>query len=437
MAKYQNLNHQQNGAVSQGGGRNTVYFFVVCIFVFSVIIAAVHLNVESSKLERTEDAAAVLITPVLQQSGHSSPPVQPPSPSQPPSYTEEEEECNLFEGRWVFYNDSIALYDAKECAYMSEQLACEKYGRKELSYQKWRWQPHHCNLPRFNATSILEKLRDKRLVYVGDSLNRGQWVSMVCLVEKAIRPGLKTMTVNGSLSSFKAIEYNASIEYYWAPMLVESNGDHPVNHSAEHRIVRVQAIEKHARHWTDADVLIFDSYLWWLSEKMKVVWGSFGSSDAIFKDVDMPLPYEMALRTWAEWLQVHIDRTKTQMFFVSLSPTHYRAEDWGGAKGKNCYDEIGPIRDENYWGSNSVVALMRIAERAISDLRTRGLKIELLNITQLSEYRKDGHPTIYRKQWEPLKKELLANPVSYADCAHWCLPGVPDTWNEILHTYIV
>ncbi|CAM8987352.1 unnamed protein product [Rhodiola kirilowii] len=26
---------------------------------------------------------------------------------------------------------------------------------------------------------------------------------------------------------------------------------------------------------------------------MKVVWGSFGSSDAIFKDVDMPLPYEM------------------------------------------------------------------------------------------------------------------------------------------------
>ncbi|KAL9680576.1 hypothetical protein QQ045_018457 [Rhodiola kirilowii] len=29
---------------------------------------------------------------------------------------------------------------------------------------------------------------------------------------------------------------------------------------------------------------------------MKVVWGSFGSSDAIFKDVDMPLPYEMAVR---------------------------------------------------------------------------------------------------------------------------------------------
>ncbi|KAL9662466.1 hypothetical protein QQ045_027299 [Rhodiola kirilowii] len=34
---------------------------------------------------------------------------------------------------------------------------------------------------------------------------------------------------------------------------------------------------------------------------MKVVWGSFGSSDAIFKDVDMPLPYEMVvLLRWGE-----------------------------------------------------------------------------------------------------------------------------------------
>ncbi|KAL9658898.1 hypothetical protein QQ045_015560 [Rhodiola kirilowii] len=34
---------------------------------------------------------------------------------------------------------------------------------------------------------------------------------------------------------------------------------------------------------------------------MKVVWGSFGSLDAIFKDVDMPLPYEMwVLLRWGE-----------------------------------------------------------------------------------------------------------------------------------------
>lgn len=54
---------------------------------------------------------------------------------------------------------------------------------------------------------MLERLRNKRLVFVGDSLNRGQWVSMVCLVDSLIPPTLKAMHINanGSLVSFKAI----------------------------------------------------------------------------------------------------------------------------------------------------------------------------------------------------------------------------------------
>lgn len=58
---------------------------------------------------------------------------------------------------------------------------------------------------RFNATTLLERLRNKRLVYVGDSLNRNQWVSMVCLVESAVPPELKSMHTNGSLTTFKVI----------------------------------------------------------------------------------------------------------------------------------------------------------------------------------------------------------------------------------------
>lgn len=59
-------------------------------------------------------------------------------------------------------------------------------------------------LIRFNATALLERLRNKRLMFVGDSLNRGQWVSMVCLVDTSIPPGLKSMNHNGSITSFKA-----------------------------------------------------------------------------------------------------------------------------------------------------------------------------------------------------------------------------------------
>jgi hypothetical protein len=61
-------------------------------------------------------------------------------------------------------------------------------------------------LNRFDAIRLLEKLRNKRLVFVGDSLNRNQWVSLVCMVEISIPDSRHKMhTFNGSLISFKAL----------------------------------------------------------------------------------------------------------------------------------------------------------------------------------------------------------------------------------------
>lgn len=56
--------------------------------------------------------------------------------------------CNLFHGKWVFDNESYPLYKEQQCSFMSDQLACEKFGRKDLDYQNWRWKPHQCDLPR-------------------------------------------------------------------------------------------------------------------------------------------------------------------------------------------------------------------------------------------------------------------------------------------------
>ncbi|KAE8716415.1 Protein trichome birefringence-like 34 [Hibiscus syriacus] len=119
--------------------------------------------------------------------------------------------CNFFNGKWVYDNESYPLYKEKECAFMSDQLACQKFGRMDLNYQFWRWQPHHCDLPRFNATALLEKLRNKRLVYVGDSLNRNQWVSMVCLVDSFIDPAFRSMHNNGSINIFKATDERGGV----------------------------------------------------------------------------------------------------------------------------------------------------------------------------------------------------------------------------------
>jgi hypothetical protein len=35
----------------------------------------------------------------------------------------------------------------------------------------------------------------------------------------------------------------------------------------EYRIIRAEKIEKHASMWSNADILVFNSYLWWRKQK--------------------------------------------------------------------------------------------------------------------------------------------------------------------------
>ena len=113
-------------------------------------------------------------------------------------------------------------------------------------------------------------------MFVGDSLNRNQWESMVCLVQSVIPKGAKTLTkfVNGGSSNvFYAHEYNATVEFYWAPFLVESNSDDPKIHSIQHRIIKADTIGAHAENWRGVDYLVFNTYIWWMNTvDMKVMY---------------------------------------------------------------------------------------------------------------------------------------------------------------------
>lgn len=67
-------------------------------------------------------------------------------------------------------------------------------------------------------------------------------------------------------------DYNATIEFYWAPFLVESNSDNAIVHRMKDRMVRGRSINKHARHWKGADIMVFNTYLWWMTGvKMKIL----------------------------------------------------------------------------------------------------------------------------------------------------------------------
>ncbi|WVZ06089.1 hypothetical protein V8G54_019435 [Vigna mungo] len=60
---------------------------------------------------------------------------------------EEEGGCDVFEGRWVRDELTRPLYEESDCPYIQPQLTCQEHGRPEKEYQRWRWQPHGCDLP--------------------------------------------------------------------------------------------------------------------------------------------------------------------------------------------------------------------------------------------------------------------------------------------------
>lgn len=137
--------------------------------------------------------------------------------------------------------------------------------------------------------------------------------------------------------------------------------------------------------------------------------------------------YKRGMRTWASWIKKNVDPTKTIVYFRSVSPTHYNPHF--------CYNATQPLIDA-YGVKGFPKSLMDIIE-SLTKKMTK-LRVNYLNITKLSAYRMDAHPSIYAMDMNnsPNKVEdNLKRPNT--DCSHWCLPGLPDTWNRLLYASIL
>jgi hypothetical protein len=55
--------------------------------------------------------------------------------------------CDMFHGHWV-RDDSYPLYPEGSCPHIDEPFDCYHNGRRDLAFQKLRWQPSGCTIPR-------------------------------------------------------------------------------------------------------------------------------------------------------------------------------------------------------------------------------------------------------------------------------------------------
>ena len=54
--------------------------------------------------------------------------------------------CDFSVGKWIF-DQSYPLYDSN-CPYLSTAVTCQKNGRPDSDYEKWKWKPYGCSIPR-------------------------------------------------------------------------------------------------------------------------------------------------------------------------------------------------------------------------------------------------------------------------------------------------
>ena len=122
---------------------------------------------------------------------------------------------------------------------------------------------------RFDAKSMLERLRNKRVVFVGDSIGRNQWESLLCMLSTAVPDKSSIYEINGrpitkhdGFFIFKFKDYNCTVEYYRSPFLVPQGHGPAGAPKFVKSTVRVDSMDwmSGRRKWRDADLLIFNSF---------------------------------------------------------------------------------------------------------------------------------------------------------------------------------
>lgn len=340
--------------------------------------------------------------------------------------------CNYAKGKWVLDN-SRPLYSGFHCnQWLSHMWACRLMQRKDFAYEKLRWQPKNCQMEEFEVSNFLERMRDKTLAFVGDSLGRQQFQSLMCMITggkeshdvKDVGKEYGLVMPHGGTRpngwAYRFSSTNTTVLYYWSTCLCDLepiNTTNPETDYAMH-LDRPPGFLRQFLH--KLDVLVLNTGHHWNRGKLKAnrwvmyVGGMPNTNRRLAMIGDAK---NFTIHSIVNWVNSQLPKhPHLKAFYRSISPRHFVNGDWntGGSCDNTTPMSIGKevLQDESsdYSAGNAV----------------KGTGVKLLDITALSQLRDEGHISHYRT--------TAAKGVH--DCLHWCLPGVPDNWNEILFAHI-
>uniref|UniRef100_A0A7C8YK60 Uncharacterized protein n=1 Tax=Opuntia streptacantha TaxID=393608 RepID=A0A7C8YK60_OPUST len=318
------------------------------------------------------------------------------------------ENCNIFEGSWI-YDPSYPLYDSSVCPFLREQFDCQKNGRPDKDYLKYRWQPSGCNLSRFDGQEFLRRSVGKKILFVGDSLSLNQWQSFTCMLHATVPQAKYNFAVKKPFFAFEFPEYQFTINMQWNQFLVD------IDVEKIGRVLKLHSI-KSGDTWEDFDLLVFDSWHWWFYKPPQQPWDYIQVGNQTVEDMDRIEAFKIGFATWAKWVDSKIDPSKTKVFYQGISASHYHGRDFGKPTAANCLGQTEPVT-----GSKSPTLTNPGVDIVKSLLGQMKNPASFLDISLLSQLRPDAHPQHFADAGHTSN-----------DCTHWCIAGVPDSWNLLL-----
>ncbi|XP_051148537.1 protein trichome birefringence-like 16 isoform X2 [Andrographis paniculata] len=345
------------------------------------------------------------------------------------SATTRNEGCNYAKGKWVI-DDNWPVYSGFGCSqWLSPMWACRLTQRTDFEYEKLRWKPKDCKMEGFTGSKFLERMTDKTLAFVGDSLGRQQFQSLMCMVTGGqhnpdvldVGHDYGLVKSRGSIRpdgwAYRFPQTNTTILYYWSASLCDLEPIASSSDIAMH-LDRPPAFLRRFLH--KFDVLVLNTGHHWNRGKLKAnrwVMHVGGVPNTNRKLATIGGAKDFTVRSTVKWVDSQLpSRPGLKAFLRTLAPRHFFNGEWN--TGGTC-DNTTPL------SGGKEVAQDESSDR-LAAAAVNGTFVKLLDITALSQLRDEGHISRY---------SIKATP-GVQDCLHWCLPGIPDTWNEILFNQI-
>lgn len=344
----------------------------------------------------------------------------------------EKQDCNYAKGKWII-DDNRPLYSGFDCKkWLSPMWSCRLTQRTDFEYEKLRWQPKDCKMQEFTSSNFLRRMQDKTLAFIGDSLGRQQFQSLMCMVSggEERRDVLDVGSEFGLVKAhrharpdgwaFRFRSTNSTILYYWSATLCDLEPldiKNPTTDVAMH-LDRPPAFLR--QFLSKFDVVVLNTGHHWNRGKLNAnrwVVHVGGKPNTNRKLADIGGAKNFTIYSIVHWLNSELPKYPgLKAFYRSISPRHFFNGEWNtGGTCDNTFIRSGELevsQDES------------IDPQAAGSVK--GTNVKLLDITALSQLRDEGHISLY---------SIKATP-GVQDCLHWCLPGVPDTWNELLFAQI-